>query len=284
MGDELSLLRARLEELAEENRRSARQVLAVKRLGFAMVAVLSILLVAGRQPVDGPASIDAEQIRIVGKDGKPRAIIGVKDGVVAILMKDMQGNDRIGFAVYGDGTSGLAFVDSAGVQRLGLALANGKPAITVRDIRGRDCLGFGMTEDAVGMNILKYIDKPATNMFLGIEGGTARLSVGELDDMQLKAFIEKRHAPRPKHSLRLGVSDRGGPFLQLLDRKGEERLQLSVSDIGTSSLEMRDASQTPRVGLSTTNQGEPRIFLREENQFFLLPVPKTGGRNRDKGT
>jgi hypothetical protein len=292
--DKLSERLERLERECQGLRREMRWW----RLAGVTVPLIVLLLVAiggaqnptppppnfGGPQKAAPQSIDAEQIRIVGKDGKARAILGVKDGVTALVMKDGQGDSRIAFVVYENGTSGLALIDSTGVQRLGLSLTNEGPSITLRDPRGRDCLGFGASENAVGVNILKYYDRSATNVFLGIGGGMARLTIGELDEAQLKAFLEKKYAPHPKHSLRLGVSDKEGPFLHLLDRSGVERMQLSVTDVGKSSIELRDAKQTSRVGLSTNSQGESRIFLREKDQLFLIPpLQNTDKPKRDKG-
>lgn len=139
-------LTQRIERLETQNRR-----MRVAGLAVVIAAVAAVLMGQGA-PQSQPTKrrvVEAEEFRLVGKDGNTRGLWHVYwDGTVKLSLTDKDEETRAGLAVHADGASGLAVWDKGEVVRAALHLsAEGWARLFLADKEGYHRIAMTINPD-----------------------------------------------------------------------------------------------------------------------------------------
>jgi hypothetical protein len=121
--------------------RLERTVRRWRRMGYGVLAVLGLTILAAASVRQGPTTADevlARHFILVGRTPSPRASLTLgKDGGPGLLLFDQQGQVRAGLTVLADGRPSLGLLDAQGQSRIVLTLEpTGAPTVRVLDAHG----------------------------------------------------------------------------------------------------------------------------------------------------
>ena len=162
--EDRQILTARMAQLEAQNRR-------IKWMGtFALVLVCAVLLMGQRLP-EG-RTVKAEEFLIIGRDGKPRMILGLDHGSPRLTLIYTNGKTCAELAVSEDGEPFLKLNDRRGKTRIQLLLAEkGVSSLNFYDEDKRSRAKVGLSDNGSPSFLLRDArGKSRTKMFLGESG------------------------------------------------------------------------------------------------------------------
>ncbi len=116
----------------------------------------------------------APALGIYGKDGKPRAEVGLAGGVAQVLLFDADGSKHVALGVTREGSSGLALLDKGGQDRASLVLDDaGTPGLRLYDKTGTSRIGIDVTPDNLPGIALLANGKTRAALSLNADGSGA---------------------------------------------------------------------------------------------------------------
>lgn len=189
----LECLEARLRRVEQSSRRW-------RRVSLAVLAVLGVLGFAGAQERGGIKRIEATEIVILDKGGKPRVTLGVTQHGPLLTFSPDNGPPRLLM-----GLGGGPFRSDA-------------PFLNLRDKDGMPRFNLGVSSEPDGHESAYFN--------VSDKGGLAKLRFRVEPDGTIHLdFSDPAHKPR----LSLGVDARDGPFIVLQDPKGDSVFTAPVS-------------------------------------------------------
>jgi hypothetical protein len=200
-----------------------------------------------------PKVIEAEEFRIVDRQGNVRGSLGLRADDVMLVLRDRQQKPRVEVAIRehdpdsgSDNLSYFVLRDAQGNVRLSIAMADaedGAPVLRLNDSRGRRRLM--LTTDQHGENAqITFTDDQTTEiaeLFI-TDHGRPRIHLNDLAG----------HA-----RVRLGISENGYPSLQFANIDYHTLLDIGITEEGRPLLALRDRDGKVRASLVVMSDGEP---------------------------
>jgi hypothetical protein len=188
------LLMQRLDRLERENR------LLKRWAGFLLVGCAVVVLMGQATPRAPLKVVEAERFILMGRSGKPRAVLGEgADGNVGLRFVGATTDTvRMAFAVERDGKPSLELSDSKGSRRIGMAVStDGSVTFGILDAAEKDRAGIGLASDGT---IGFYLADPANarRMILGVssDGSPVLGLYGKTSDARIIAAAQGDAPPR----------------------------------------------------------------------------------------
>jgi hypothetical protein len=159
----LVLLAQRLDRQEQENRRWRRALIAIT------VTACAVALMGQAAPRPTVKTDEAERFILMGRSGKPRAILTeASDGNVGLRFVDAGGQVRMALSVEGNGQPNLALSDSKGGRRIGMTVStDGSVTLGILDAAEKDRAGLGLSSDGT-MGFFLSDRENTRRMILGV--------------------------------------------------------------------------------------------------------------------
>jgi len=237
-------------------------------MGGLLSARLNTLVRRGPAPAalieSKPAGvIQAEEFRLVSREGATRGVFSVADGKPHLLLYDKAGKTRMDLSLsdaheidnqpygtisFAEGEPSLGLYDKAGREHIGLSVDDGHPVVSLDGPGPGGVPGIGLPRFS--------LDVDRDGPVLALYGRGGRLSLESRPTPGLSLIDTKNRA---RAGLELSAS--GAPSVALWD--GEGHLRANIGSIGLTY---------PRTG-STTNEAESTVVLFGSDGKSIWKVP-----------
>ena len=199
--------------------------------------------------------IEAEEFRLIDKNGKSRAVFGQsKAGNPSLIFFDKDNNNRVKIEVGDDGAAVVSVLDKDSKSSIGLVVIPSEILSLI--LSDKDGKGRGLFSLYNETPLVQFNDKK----------GQQRIVLGLTDSMGSGSSLALSGEDGTARSLYTGTG------LVILDKKGKRRADLGVSDSNeVSILRLYDKDAKKRVVLGALE--EPHLILLDKKEGVIWKTP-----------